>query len=217
MKLKRTGIQGLDEFLNGGIPPSVVLLLGSPDKGHEIFARQIALFRSKQTGVTYFTVSKTEEAIKTDMTAYGMSVAAQEKAGKWKFIKLPKTFAAIKKTVIDEMKKNRCIVIDSLSELLLVFDTKEAAELVMAMTEQNNETKELHFILQTKGMQNPQTEITIQHYADGVIEFEAVWKAEELTRNLMIQKMVGSTVHTRRVPYSIEETGFTIETSTRIT
>lgn len=217
MKLKRTGILGLDEFLRGGLPSSVILLLGSPDKGHEMFARQVALFRSKEVGVTYFTFSKTNDAIKADMSAYNMDVTAQEKKGKWKFVSLPKTFAPIKKAVIDELKQNRCVIVDSLSELLLYFDVKKVAELVMAMSEQNNGANELHFVLQTKGMQDPQAEVALQHFADGVIDFEAVWKSDDLARSLLVQKMLGSTVPTQRIPYSIDEKGFTIETSTRIT
>jgi KaiC/GvpD/RAD55 family RecA-like ATPase len=217
MKLKRTGIPGLDEFLRGGLPPSVVLLLGSPDKGHEIFARQIALFRSKEIGVTYFTVSKTQEAIRTNMSAYNMDVTSQEKAGRWKFINLDKNSGSIKTAIITEMKQNRCVVLDSLSELLLYHNIKKITDLVIAMSNQNNETKELHFILLTKGMQDSKIEITIQHFADGVINFEALWNAEVLARNFMIQKMSGPTVPIQRFPYSIDERGFTIETSTRIT
>jgi len=217
MKLKRTGILGLDEFLRGGLPTSVILLMGSPDKGHEIFVRQVALFRSKEIGVTYFTVSKTQEAIRTNMAAYDLDVTFQEKAGRWKFINLDKNSGSIKTAIITEMKQNRCIVLDSLSELLLDHSIKEITDLVIAMSNQNNETKELHFILLTKGMQDSKIEITLQHFADGVINFEASWKAEDLSRNFMIQKMVGSTVPTQRVPFSIDERGFTIETSTRIT
>jgi KaiC/GvpD/RAD55 family RecA-like ATPase len=217
MKLKRTGIPGLDEFLRGGLPPSVVLLLGSPDKGHETFARQIALFRSKDIGVTYFTVSKTKETIKTNMTAYNLDVSSQEKAGRWKFINLNKNSESIKTAILTEMKQNRCVVLDSLSELLLYQNIKKISDLVMAMSNQNNETKELHFILMTKGMQDSKIEVTLQHFADGVINFESLWQAEDLARNFMIQKMLGSTVPIQRVPYSIDERGFTIETSTRIT
>jgi KaiC/GvpD/RAD55 family RecA-like ATPase len=217
MKLKRTGIRGLDEFLGGGLPPSVILLLGAPDKGSEIFARQVALFRSKEIGVTYFTVSKTQESIRTDMSAYNLDVTSQEKAGRWKFINLDKISGSIKTAIIDEMKQNRCVVVDSISELLLDHNMKEIADVVIAMGNQNNETKEVHFILLTKGMQDSQMEITIQHFAEGVIDFEALWKAEVLARNFMIQKMSGSIVPTQRFPYSIGERGFTIETATRIT
>lgn len=217
MKLKRTGIPGLDESLRGGLPPSVVLLLGSPDKGHEIFARQVALFRSKETGVTYFTVSKNQETIKANMSTYNLDVTSQEKTGKWKFVNLDKNSKSIQADIIAEMKVNRCIVLDSLSELLLYHNIKTISDLVIAMSNQNNDTKELHFILLTRGMQDLNIEITLQHFADGVINFETLWRAEGLTRNFAIQKTLGSTVPIQRIPYSIDERGFTIETSTRIT
>jgi KaiC/GvpD/RAD55 family RecA-like ATPase len=42
MKLIKTGIAGLDEFLTGGLPPKIILLTGLPGSGNEIFARHIA-------------------------------------------------------------------------------------------------------------------------------------------------------------------------------
>ena len=217
MKLKRTGIAGFDELLRGGLPPGVILLLGSPDKGHEIFARQVALFRSKEVGVTYFTISKTDEALRNDMAAYNLDIISQEKSGRWKFVNLDKISGTIKTALITEMKQNRCVVVDSVSELLLDHSIKETANLVMTMSNQNTELNEIHFILLTKGMQDPKMEITLQHFADGIINFESSWTSENLARTCMIQKMMGSTVPTQKVPYSIDPRGFTIETSTRIT
>ena len=217
MELRKTGILGLDEFLRGGLPPSIVLLVGSPEKGHEMFARQVAFFRSKKNGVTYFTVTKTPDAIKTSMAAYGLDTISLEKEGKWKIISLPKTFGPTKAAIINEIKKNRCVVLDSLSELLFYHDTKKVADLVNSMTDQNREIKELHLILLTKGMQDSKTEIALQHFADGVIKFEASWKSEGLVRNMLIQKMLGATVPTQSIPYSLDQKGLTIETSTRIT
>lgn len=217
VELKKTGILGLDEFLRGGLPPSIVLLVGSPEKGHEMFARQVALFRSKKSGVTYFTVTKTQDAIKVSMAAYGMDTTSLEKEGKWKIVSLPKTLGPIKTAIINEMKKNRCVVLDSLSELLLYHDIKKVADLVNSMIDQNRETQELHFILLTKGMQDSKTEVALQHFADCVINFEASWKSEGLARNLMIQKVLGSIVPTQSIPYSLDKNGLTIETSTRIT
>jgi KaiC/GvpD/RAD55 family RecA-like ATPase len=115
--------------------------LGSPDKGHETFARQIALFRSKEIGVTYFTFSKTKETIRTNMETYNLDVTSQEKAGRWKFINLDKNFGSIKSAIITEMKQNRCVVLDLISELLMDHDIKETVDLVMSMTTQNNKTK----------------------------------------------------------------------------
>jgi KaiC/GvpD/RAD55 family RecA-like ATPase len=88
MKLLKTGIAGLDEFLQGGLPPRVFLLLGSPGSGSEIFARQVANFRAKQVGVTYFTVTRTVECVKDDMSAFGWQVSSLEQAGNWRFASL---------------------------------------------------------------------------------------------------------------------------------
>ena len=62
MKLVKTGIAGLDEFLTGGLPPKVLLLSGLPGAGNEIFAREVAYTRSKQVGITYFTVNATSHS-----------------------------------------------------------------------------------------------------------------------------------------------------------
>ncbi len=217
MKLKKIGISGLDEFLGGGLPPIVTLLLGSTDNGSETFARQVALFRSKKKGITYFTVSKTPELIKNNMSTYNLDISLQEKSGRWKFISLNTLSEPLKDVIIREMKKNRSVVLDSISELLLEHNSKEIFDLISAMNTQNNETKELHFILLTKGMQDPKTEIAMQYFADGVLDFEASWKTEGLTQSLTIRNMSGVIVPTHRLPYSLGKRGFTIETATRIT
>ena len=74
MKLVKTGIAGLDEFLTGGLPPKILLLTGLPGSGNEVFARQIAYARAKQIGVTYFTVNVTSDNVKEDMAAYNWDI-----------------------------------------------------------------------------------------------------------------------------------------------
>ena len=217
MELKKTGISGLDQYLGGGLPPIVVLLMGSTDKGNETFARQVALFRSKERSITYFSVSKTPESIKNDLSAYNLDVSIQEKVGRWKFVNLDMVSGSLKNTIIGEMKKNRCVVLDSISELLLDHGNKEIFDLVSAMNKQNIETKELHFLLLTKGMQEPKIEVTLQYFAHGVIDFETSWEAEGLSRNLMVHNMSGIIIPDYRLPYSIGTRGFMIETATRIT
>ena len=85
MKLIKTGIAGLDEFLQGGLPPKVILLSGLPGSGNEVFVRQTAYTRAKQTGVTYFTVKSDPEFVKEEMSSHGWNVTPLEKKGMWKF------------------------------------------------------------------------------------------------------------------------------------
>jgi KaiC/GvpD/RAD55 family RecA-like ATPase len=216
MKLLKTGIAGLDEFLQGGLPPRVFLLLGSPGSGSEIFARQVANFRAKQVGVTYFTVTRPAECVKDDMSAFGWEVSSLEQAGNWKFANLAQS-KAVADAVSHEMTQKRSIVIDSLSELIVTHKPEEVAALLSSMSNQNRELGELHLVLMTKGMHDPKIETTMQHFADGVIVFSTAWGAEATSRSIMIKKIRGAVLPTRILPYSIGEKGFTIETATRIT
>jgi KaiC/GvpD/RAD55 family RecA-like ATPase len=216
MRLLKTGIAGLDEFLLGGLPPRVLLLLGTPGSGNEVFARQTAYERTKQTCVTYFTMNSPPEFIKEDMCAYGWDVTPLEETGAWKFINLTKTNQIID-TVTSEIKHHRSVVVDSLSELLITHKIEEAVNLLTAMAVENRESEECHFVLLTEGMQDKKDETTMEHFAEGVITFNTNWSADSITRNIILKKMRGTLIPTRRLPYNIGKKGFIIETAIRIT
>jgi KaiC/GvpD/RAD55 family RecA-like ATPase len=216
MKLLKTGIAGLDEFLQGGLPPRVFLLLGSPGSGSEVFARQVAHWRAKEVGITYFTVTRSADSVRDDMSAYGWQTSSLEKAGKWIFANLAQA-SSLTDAVTREMEQHRSVVVDCLSELVLTHKTQEVATLLNSMSTQNRECTELHLVLLTKGMQQRKTETAMQHFADGVIVFTTTQGTEATSRHMMIKKIRGAVVPTRMLPYSIGERGFTIETATRIT
>jgi KaiC/GvpD/RAD55 family RecA-like ATPase len=216
MKLVKTGIAGLDEFLTGGLPPKILLLTGLPGSGNEVFARQIAYTRTKQVGITYFTVNATPDSVKEDMAAYNWDVAPLEATGNWKFKTLTKT-NHLEETVIEEMKQHRTIIIDSLSELLLTRKIEEAINLLTAMSRQNKNSEEYHLLLLTEGMQDQKAETAMQHFAEGVIIFNTAWTTDTTHRDILIKKMKGTFVPERRLPYTISKKGFIIETATRIT
>ena len=216
MKLIKTGIAGLDEFLTGGLPPKILLLTGLPGAGNEIFARQIAYTRAKQVGITYFTVNATPDSVKEDMAAYNWDVTPLEATGNWKFKTLTKT-NHLEETVIEEMKQHRTIIIDSLSELLLTRKIEEAINLLTAMSRQNKNSEEYHLLLLTEGMQDQKAETAMHHFAEGVIIFNTAWTTDTTHRDILIKKMKGTFVPERRLPYTIGKKGFLIETATRIT
>jgi KaiC/GvpD/RAD55 family RecA-like ATPase len=216
MKLIKTGVAGLDEFLTGGLPPKILLLSGVPGSGNEIFARQIAYSRAKDIGITYFTVNTIAESVREEMATYNWDTAQLETAGNWKFKTLTKT-TNLQQIIIEEMKQHRTIIIDSLSELLLTRKTEEAINLLTAMSHQNKDTEEYHLLLLTEGMQEQKAETAMQHFAEGVIVFTTTWTADVTHRDILIKKMKGTFVPSRRLPYSFGKRGFLIETATRIT
>jgi KaiC/GvpD/RAD55 family RecA-like ATPase len=216
MKLLKTGIAGLDEFLTGGLPPRILLLTGLPGSGNEVFARQIAYSRAKQIGITYFTVNASPDSVKEDMTDYNWDTTPLETTENWKFKTIANT-ASLQETIIEEMKQHRTIIIDSLSELLLTRKVGEAIDLLTAMSRQNKGSEEYHLLLLTEGMQDQKAETAMQHFAEGVIEFNTTWTTDATHRDILIKKMKGTFVPERRLPYSISKRGFLIETATRIT
>ncbi len=220
MKVLKTGIAGLDEFLLGGLPPKVILLSGSPGSGNEVFAKQVLFHRAKQgTGaVTYFTVNASAESIREDMAAYGWDTLPFEEAETWKFKSLQNTTASsLPEAVLEEMKQRRTVVVDSVSELLLTHKIKEIAKLITSMTHQNRKSQEFQLLLLTEGMQDQQAETTINHFAEGSINFALTWAADSTMRHLIIRKMSGTIIPTRRLNYNLGRKGIIIETATRIT
>jgi KaiC/GvpD/RAD55 family RecA-like ATPase len=218
MKSVKTGIAGLDEFLLGGLPPKIILLTGSPGSGNEIFARQVLFNTIKTCPVTYFTVNSPAESIREDMLAYGWDTAPFEESDEWKFKSLQNVSAKdLSDVVLNEMKQSRIVAIDSVSELLLVHKIKDIANLVTSMTYQNRGSEEFHLLLVTEGMQDPMAETTINHFAEGSIYFALTWSADTTMRHLIIRKMSGTIIPTRRLTYNLGRKGFIIETATRIT
>jgi KaiC/GvpD/RAD55 family RecA-like ATPase len=217
MRPVKTAIAGLDEFLMGGLPPRIILLTGLPGSGNEVFARQVLFNRVKESPVTYFTVNTTAESIREDMAAYGWDVAPFEAAGTWKFRSLKDASAtSIIEEVLEEMKQSRTVAIDSTSELLLKHKIGEIADLVTSMTHQNRKSQNFQLLLITEGMQDPQAETTMNHYAEGSINFALTWSADSTMRHLIIRKMSGTIIPTRRLTYTLGRKGFIIETATRI-
>ncbi|MDQ1280635.1 MAG: hypothetical protein QG670_1898 [Thermoproteota archaeon] len=217
MGLIKTGIAGLDEFLGGGLLPRVYVLLGSPGSENDLFARQVAYNRTTLGGISYFLCSKTPESIRDDMLCYKLDVASKEENGVWRFIKLDK-----EKNLTDifsrETKQQRSIVLDSLSDILLTTpDMEKIRELLNLLSSRSREKNELYLLLLTEGMHDQKVEVSIEHFADGVIRFTTIWSGENSIRTLNFKKLNGATVPSRSLVYSIGSRGFIIETTTRIT
>ena len=218
MKPIKTAIAGLDEFLMGGVPPKVILLTGSPGSGNEVFAKQTLFNRVKTCPVTYFTVNATAESVREDMAAYGWDTVPFEETDSWKFNTLKNIPASeLTDMILKEMQQQRTVAIDSTSELLLTHKLKEIVNLITAMTHQNRKSENFHLLLVTEGMQEPIAETTMNHYAEGSINFALNWAADSTIRHLIIRKMSGTIIPTRRLTYNLGRRGFIIETATRIT
>ncbi|MBS7619922.1 hypothetical protein KEJ21_04660, partial [Candidatus Bathyarchaeota archaeon] len=150
MKLIKTGISGLDELLNGGLPPKVLLILGEPGSGIEVFVQQVAYTRTQQSGVSYLTLNKPIEQIRDEMLSFGLDTVKHEEDGSWRF--LSPHPSKVMETVERELGLKRSIVVDSLSDILMKGKFDESVSLLCNMSKLNRQIQGLHLILLTKGM-----------------------------------------------------------------
>lgn len=215
MKQIKTGIAGIDWFLQGGLPPKIILFSGIPGSGNDILARQIAYLKAKQDPISYFIVHTPSDGVKEDMATYGWDITQLIEDGNWKFHKLTRQKSLIDK-VLSEMEQRKTIVIDSLSELLFNHKIEEVIDLVTAMSRKNKDGENFHMLILTKGMQSQLAETTLEHFAEGVILFNTSWSTDSTTRDILVKKMRGITVPTRKLQYSLGKKGFVIETAKRL-
>ncbi|MGV8085427.1 MAG: RAD55 family ATPase [Candidatus Bilamarchaeum sp.] len=125
MKKIKTGINGLDTLVGGGIPSdSVVLLAGSPGTGKTILSLQFLVSgckKHKEKGL-YISFEERAEKIRDQAKQFGWDLESLEKEGKIKLLTISKlSFGQIYSRIdstIKSFKPNR-LVIDSLTYFTL--------------------------------------------------------------------------------------------------
>lgn len=83
-----TGIKGLDEVLNGGLPKGrTILVVGSPGSGKTTFAMQFLVGGVKAGGSSlYVSLDEKPDRIKSDLASFGWDLEGLEHDGKLTFI-----------------------------------------------------------------------------------------------------------------------------------
>jgi len=220
VKLLRLWVEGLDEMLGGGLPDkSVVIMTGEPGSGYDILAQQIihqhALHNEK---IAYFSTSRPPETLREDLATFGWNVAPLEEQGKWTFHHIPVADAVpvLTKTIPETISEGRWILIDSLSYLILTQKYASVVGIVELLLDNTRKHGGIHFLLLTQKMHDSETETTMQHLVDGVMEFSANESAGGIDRRIRIKKMRRAVYEPRLIPFNITERGITIETAVRI-
>lgn len=83
-----TGIKGLDEVLNGGLPKArTILVVGSPGSGKTTFAMQFLVGGAKagEPGL-YVSLDEKPERVKANLSSFGWNLDSLEQGGKLTFI-----------------------------------------------------------------------------------------------------------------------------------
>jgi KaiC/GvpD/RAD55 family RecA-like ATPase len=220
LKLLKLWIEGLDEMLGGGLPDkSVVVMTGEPGSGYDILAQQIiyqhALHNEK---IAYFSTSQSHDTLKEDLATFGWDVKSLEDKGNWAFVQasVADAIQALNDNIPKAVAEGRWVLIDSLSYLVLTQKYYPVVQAVELLLESARKHGGIHFLLLTQKMHDTETETTMQHLADGVMEFTANETAGGIDRRIRIKKMRRAVYEPRLIPFNITERGITIETAVRI-
>lgn len=228
-----TGIPGLDEILNGGIPRrNVVLLAGGPGTGKTILAQQF-LFKGLEMGEPGVFVALEEHPVQVriNMAQFGWDVRSYEERGVFGMVdcftggigeaakrekyvvKDPsdiRLLLDILRDAIRDVGAQRCVV-DSVSTLYL---TKPAIA--------RNTVMQLKRVLSGMGCTSilvSQVSVTdrgfggpgVEHAADGIIRLDLDEVGGELVRSIIVWKMRGTSHSMRRHPFKITDKGIVVQ------
>jgi KaiC/GvpD/RAD55 family RecA-like ATPase len=185
---RSTGIAGLDLALDGGFPPATrVIISGSPLSGLELLAQQFW----RAGGGTYLMLDAVPAEGMID--ARGMDAA----------------------TLTGNMQGER-IVVDSLSTLITAWGVDAVADLVLHDTREVVDSGATIVYLFYTGLHSPLEEARMMRAADIFITLRHQVHGNEFERTLAIEKIKGSDVPQRVIPYHIVARGLELSTTSRV-
>ncbi len=229
-KRVKSGIPGLDQLLDGGIPErSLVLLSGGPGTGKTIFAQQfIWEGLSNNEGGVYVALGEHPIQVRTNMEIFGWNAKDYEKKGKLAIIDA--FSAGLSRTnekyiiqdigdineVTDVLRiaiKNtsaKRVVIDPVTTLYINEPISARSVILQLKRVIVGLGCTAIFISETspgeKGFGDP----GVEQGADGIIRLDLDEKDGELIRSLVIWKMRGTSHSLKRHKFEITQNGITI-------
>lgn len=214
----KTGIDGLDELLYGGIPEgSLTLLTGTCGTGKTLLSTQFIFFgASSGENAVYVSFEETPENIKANAKLFGWDFDELEKKGKVLFVKYDPYHAEdiieMLENAIRKTKASR-VVIDSISALgLYVRDVPEIRRIIFGMSSM------LHrlgcttlMISEVLAEQKDLSRFGVEEFvADGVIVLYYTRANSQFNRSITIWKMRGSDHSQKLHPYKITHHGIIV-------
>jgi len=198
-----TGIEGLDDLIQGGFPKgAVILLAGGTGSGKTIFSTQFIYNGGSQFGEkgVYVTFEEDGKTLKRNMLKFGMDFEKLESKGLVKLIDLEvlqggglnANFEYILNT-LEQINAKR-LVIDSLTAFLASCPEKLEYRMVMHLIYKILKTRECTTIMTCSVPIGAKTlGLGIEEFvADSVIFLENAMDGLELKTRLLIHKMRGT-------------------------
>lgn len=224
-----TGIDGLDEMLNGGFPRGhAVTVLGPFGTGKTTFALQFLVqgLINGEKGV-YISLEEDVNSIVANATGFGWDLAPYLKDRKLSIVKLEpadaKTTATrVRSELPDFIRKFEAtrVVIDSISLLNMMFpDERERRTRIFGLVQQVRATGATCVLTAeaSPGNERASRDGLVEYISDGVVSLR-FREAESGEVQLILQVVkMRRCKHSRRIkPYSIESDGIQVHTEAEV-
>jgi KaiC/GvpD/RAD55 family RecA-like ATPase len=220
----RSGIPGLDEITNGGIPRNqLILLTGTSGTGKTILGTQFLYTGAKQLNenAIFLSFEEQSEAIKENVKSFGWDLEGLERSGKLSFIKydpyrIEDVFDILEST-IREIGASR-ILIDSISALgLHVRDKTELRGMIFTLSRILRKLNCTSMIVSeiVHGTEPRISRYGVEEFvADSVVVMYYERIDSSFNRALQVWKLRGSDHSHNLHPYRIGKGGITIDYQT---
>jgi circadian clock protein KaiC len=214
-----TGIEGFDDFVEGGFPRgSMILLAGTAGSGKTIFASQYmyhGMSKLNESGV-YVSFAENRSTFMKNMKRMGMDFEKYEQKRKFKFLDL----ITVRDKGVESIVARVLAEVDSLGAKGLVIDSFSV--LVQAFYERIDARIVLHTVLGKIVHLNGVTTLLIserpfgteysgggmeEFVADGVVALNSVTKKGWLIRTLQVLKLRGTRINSEEHGYGIDGHG----------
>ncbi len=198
-----TGINGLDDMIEGGFPKgSLILLAGSPGSGKTIASAHFLYHGAKslnENGI-YLSFAERREFFIDNMKKFGFDFEMLENQGKFKFLDLLTTREDTVSSTIGMLSREvleldaRRLVVDSFTAMAQAFRRRIDARIILHMIEKLMSRSACTTLLL---VELPTGTKTIglgfeEFVADGVVLFETVEEREGIRKRAVIRKMRGT-------------------------
>lgn len=212
-----TGITGLDDVLNGGIPKgNLTLVSGPPGTGKSTFGSQFLIHGAEngQNGV-YITVGEDRERIIRNLRAFGWDI--DEYIGEQIEIVAPPLYNYDElvrdiKTHAKDMDADR-LFLDSLTVLKSFFEDEFTIRKHILEIRKLFDSLEATTITTAERHNTADGSIGVEEYVvDGVIEMYYDENDDDFNRSLVVKKMRGTEHSMERFPVIIGKGGMQLDT-----
>ena len=218
-----TGIDKLDEILDGGLPEGAsIMVIGKPGTGKSLFCSQFLKegMDSEQGGL-YITLDNSPEDIIDSAKEFGWTFKESDKfiimdVYSWKLgkeitsdyaVQGPSDLNQLNMTLSDALKDigdcDKRIVMDSASSLTFFTDTSSTVRFLQVVSAKTKANNGVLVMTVEEGVHDEQTLSTLNYTADGVIRF----KKEDDQRYFSVSRMAKTQVNEDWHEFRINDNG----------